>query len=252
MSTSHYRAASTPQRRLVLWRHGQTQWNAAKRFQGQTDVPLNDQGRAQATAAAAQLALLRPDVILSSDLQRAQVTAQALSDLVAVPIVTDARLRETHAGSWQGLDRAELLANHGPDLAAWAAGSDLRPGGGERRSEVAQRMVAAIADHWQQVPAGGVMVVATHGGSARAAVGQLLGLPMDYWSILGVLTNCAWTVLTEQGRRAQGAIGEAQTRADSASDVASIAEGAAFAQIIWRLEEYNARSLPEQALADDR
>lgn len=213
-------------RRVVLWRHGRTEWNAEGRFQGQTDVPLDAFGVSQASAAATQLAQLPPTKIVSSDLARARVTAGELASRTGLDVSLDARLRETYAGAWQGLDRDVLLARFGDELAAWASGSDLRPGGGERRSEVAGRMLAAIDDALVDVPMDGTLVVATHGGSARAAVGSLLGLPAEHWSILGVLTNCAWSVLTE--------------RIDAAGVVS------------WRLEEYNARSLPETAFADDR
>jgi len=218
-------------RRLVLWRHGRTQWNQQRRFQGQSDVELDDTGHVQAQAAAKQLALLPPDRIVSSDLQRARVTAQALADLVGLPVAEDVRLRETFAGSWQGLGREELERDHAEELAAWAAGSDLRPGGGERRTEVAARMVAAIDEALAPLPDGGTLVVVTHGGSARAAVGQLLGLPPEHWAILGVLTNCAWTVLQERFDPELSAAGGG---------------------VRWRLEEYNSRSLPETAFADDR
>ena len=218
-------------RRLVLWRHGRTTWNLERRFQGQSDVELDETGRSQARAAAKQLALLPPDRIVSSDLQRARVTAQALADLVGLPVDEDPRLRETYAGSWQGLDRDQLQRDHAQELAAWAAGSDLRPGGGERRTEVAARMVDGIEDALAPLPEGGTLVVVTHGGAARAAVGQLLGLPPEHWAILGVLTNCAWTVLQERFDPDLGPDGDS---------------------VRWRLEEYNARSLPETAFADDR
>jgi len=216
-------------RRLVLWRHGQTAWNLEHRFQGQSDVPLDQTGLRQAEIAASQLVLLPPSAIVSSDLLRAQSTAAPLAAGAGLPVHQDARLRETYAGGWQGLTREELQRDFGADLAAWAGGSDLRPGGGERRTEVAARMVAAIDEALALVEPGGTLVVVTHGGSARAAVGQLLGLPPEHWSILGVLTNCAWTVLQQQPDP----------------------DGAGVA-VRWRLEEYNARSLPEVAFADDR
>lgn len=219
-------------RRLVLWRHGRTAWNADRRFQGQEDVPLDEQGVRQAAEAARHLAVPPPDRIISSDLGRARVTAGALAAITGLEVHLDERLRETFAGDWQGLSRDELIAGHADDLTRWAAGSDLRPGGGERRSEVADRMVAAITEALAEVPAGGTLVVATHGGSARAAVGSLLELPMPNWAILGVLTNCAWTVLSER-------VG------DQTDD-----EGRPLAR--WRLEEYNARSLPETAFGDDQ
>lgn len=215
--------------RLVLWRHGRTEWNSQGRFQGQTDVPLDEVGVRQAKAAAAQLMHLPPSRIVSSDLGRARVTAQSLADVVSLPVVVDQRLRETNAGIWQGLSREELQRDHGADLAAWAAGSDLRPGGGERRTEVAARMVNAIDEAMSGLAESDTLVVVTHGGAARAAVGQLLGLSPPDWAILGVLTNCAWTVLQ---RRFDPEAGTGLWR--------------------WRLEEYNARSLPETAFADDR
>jgi broad specificity phosphatase PhoE len=212
-------------RRIVFWRHGRTMWNAEHRFQGQMDVPLDETGHAQAARAASELALLRPDVIIASDLERARVTASYLSRLAGVPVTTDEDLRETYAGEWQGLTRGQIQERFADELARWSSGSDIRPGGGETRIEVATRMVGAVSRGLAVTPKEGTLVVATHGGSARAAIGQLLALPAEYWAALGVLTNCAWSVLTEN------------------SD--------GFGPP-WRLQEYNAGSLPEPALADDR
>lgn len=211
-------------RRLVLWRHGRTAWNAGARFQGQLDVPLDDVGRAQARRAAPLLAELSPSLLLSSDLARAAETAGALAALTGLPVITDEGLRETYAGQWQGLHRHEIEQQFGASYAAWSDGNELvRPGGdGELRVEVADRMVATLGRHLADVPEGATVVVATHGGSARTAIGRLLGLPPEHWSSLGVLSNCAWSVLVE---RSNGG---------------------------WRLVEYNAGSLPEPALADDR
>ena len=212
-------------RRIVFWRHGRTMWNAERRFQGQIDIPLDETGHAQAARAAAELNLLHPDVIVASDLERARVTAEYLARLADLDVSTDPDLRETYAGEWQGLTRNQLQERFGDELARWSSGSDIRPGGGETRIEVAARMVAAVDRALATTPRGGTLVVATHGGSARAAIGELLGLPPEYWGVLGVLTNCAWSVLTENAT--------------------------SFGPP-WRLQEYNAGSLPEPALADDR
>ena len=213
-------------RRIVLWRHGRTEWNASRRFQGQTDIPLDEVGIAQAHNAAEQLATLKPSRIISSDLQRAFVTAQTLGDLCNLPVITDAGLRETYAGAWEGLSRDVIMRDYGDELAAWAAGSNLKPGSnGETRTEVADRMMTVITRELEQVKKGQTIVVVTHGGSARAVIAQLIGLPPEHWAVLGVLTNCAWSVLTEK---------------DSAYGPP------------WRLQEYNAGSLPVPALADDR
>ena len=212
-------------RTVVFWRHGRTEWNEQRRFQGQTDIPLDLVGLEQASEAARLLAGLRPSRIISSDLVRASRTAQVLSELVNLSVDTFAGLRETNAGSWEGQTREELIANHGDELAAWAAGSNLRPGGGETRMEVAQRVIDVINQELIGVGDQETLVVVTHGGSARAAIAMMLELPPEHWAALGVLSNCAWSVLSEK---------------DSPYGPP------------WRLQEYNARSLPVPALADDR
>lgn len=213
------------ERRIVLWRHGRTSWNAERRFQGQTDIALDDEGIAQAERAAGLLVHLQPDRIVSSDLSRALSTAQALASLTELGVTVDPRLRETHAGEWEGLHRPLLMERFGDAVSRWASDSHARPGGGETRVEVADRMVQAIGEYLAELPDGGTLVVATHGGSARAAIGALLELPPENWACLGVLSNCAWSILTEN----------------------TTGHGPA-----WRLQEYNAGSLPTPALADDR
>lgn len=210
-------------RRIVFWRHGRTAWNAEQRFQGQTDIPLDDVGLEQAKRAAKTLVNLQPQRIIASDLSRARVTAEQLSALTGHAITFDTDLRETFAGEWEGLTRPELQLQFGDELALWSSGSDIRPGGGETRREVATRMVRAIERVMPEVT--DTLIVVTHGGSARAAIGALLELPAEHWAALGVLTNCAWSVLTDN----------------------TMGHGPA-----WRLQEYNAGSLPEPALADDR
>ena len=212
-------------RRIVLWRHGRTAWNAERRFQGQSDIELDEEGRAQAQRAASLLVHLTPSRIISSDLSRAFATAQALAALTELEVIADERLRETFAGEWEGLHRPELLAQYGDELTQWASDSFARPGGGETRVEVAERMVESVVEHLAYLPPGGTLVVATHGGSARAVIGALLELPPQNWACLGVLSNCAWSILTENVS----------------------GHGPA-----WRLQEYNAGSLPTPALADDR
>ena len=203
--------------RIVLWRHGRTTWNAEHRFQGQTDIPLDDLGLRQAERAAQALAMLAPSAIVSSDLQRAATTAQFLGDIAELPVVRDPRLRETHAGTWEGLTRPELEAGYGDEWVRWVADPHLRPGGGESRIEVADRVEAAVLSAMADAPDDATVVFATHGGAARAGIGRLLGLPSDQWSVLGVLGNCAWAVLAQN----------------------SSGHGAP-----WRLHEYNATSLP--------
>ena len=216
-------------RRLVLWRHGQTLWNAENRHQGQIDIPLNDVGREQARHAAQTLLAMKPTHVIASDLERALETGQILADLAGVSLSTDERLRETFAGEWQGMTRDEIVAKYPTDYAAWGGDSEIRPGGGETRWEVSQRVVAAIEDALLNIPAGGTLVVASHGGALRSALGRLLGLDPRQWTILGVLANAQWSVLSE--------LDENMPK---------------LPDLKWRLQEYNAGSLPEPAIGDDK
>jgi glucosyl-3-phosphoglycerate phosphatase len=94
-------------RRLVLLRHGQTEYNATSRMQGQLDTDLSDLGRQQAAAAAEVLVTRQPSLIVSSDLRRALDTATTLGERCGLPVSVDIRLRETHLGDWQGLTRPQ-------------------------------------------------------------------------------------------------------------------------------------------------
>jgi probable phosphoglycerate mutase len=209
-------------RRIVLWRHGQTEWNLLGRLQGQTDVPLDAVGSQQALTMARLLAALHPSAIVSSDLSRAVETARALADIVKLDIALDEGLRETFVGTWQGLTDEEIRERFPEEYAAWREDHyHQRRGGGEVEAEVAERAVAAIERALKAVPDRGTLVVVTHGGTARVSIARLLGLPAAYTGVLGGLSNCSWSVLGE-GHRG------------------------------WRLLEHNAGSLPEPVFGDDR
>ncbi|PZF88275.1 histidine phosphatase family protein [Micromonospora deserti] len=180
--------------RLIIWRHGNTDWNAAGRVQGQTDVPLNDLGREQARAAAPLLAALRPDAIIASDLRRAADTAAALAALTGLPVRADARLRERYFGHWQGLALTEAAERFPAEYARWRAG-DPDPGAGiESLDDLGKRVGAALQEAADAVP-GGTVVVAMHGGGARQGCGQLLGWDHAVLRTVGSLQNCHWTEL---------------------------------------------------------
>ncbi|MFF9378583.1 histidine phosphatase family protein [Streptomyces griseoluteus] len=207
-------------RRIILWRHGQTAWNVERRFQGTTDVELTATGIAQARRAARQLASLRPDAIIASDLRRASDTADELAALTGLDVVRDEALRETYAGAWQGLTHEEIIARFGDDYAAWKRGEPVRRGGGELETEVADRAAPVVLRHTEKLPEDGTLVVVSHGGTIRTTIGRLLGLESHHWESLGGLTNCCWSVLGEGARG-------------------------------WRLLEHNAGTLPEPVLGDD-
>jgi glucosyl-3-phosphoglycerate phosphatase len=215
-------------RRLVLWRHGQTSWNAEQRFQGHTDIGLDDVGRGQAERAARILAGVAPAVIVASDLSRAVQTAAALSALTGVDVRTDKRLRETYGGVWQGRTIDEIRSTDAAAYDLWRADTaiDVPAGGGETRSQLSERAVPAIIDAMGLAPAGGTVVVVSHGGTVRAALGTLLRLPMQNWSAIAGLANCCWSVLEEH-------------------DGDPSRPG-------WRLLEHNAGTLPQAVLGDEQ
>ena len=131
--------------RVLLWRHGQTEWNVVKSFQGHSDSDLNEVGRFQVQHAAQILAGMKPTMIISSDLGRARDTAQSLADLTGLTVEIDEDLRETNGGLWEGKTGAENRAEDFQNFIRWIDGDD-NPAGttGERRSEVAERAVRAI------------------------------------------------------------------------------------------------------------
>jgi len=187
--------------RVVLWRHGQTDWNVVNRFQGHSDIDLNEVGIFQAQHAAQILAGMNPTAIISSDLGRARNTAQALSNLTGLPVGIDTDLRETNGGLWEGKTGAENRAEDFQNFIRWIDGDD-NPAGttGERRSEVAERAVRAInkalADATDQL-----LVVTTHGGTARCVLGSLLQLPLSHWGVIGGLSNASWSILERNPRQ---------------------------------------------------
>ena len=187
--------------RLVLWRHGRTAWNAAGRFQGQLDPPLDAEGHREAAAAAAQLVasgMLTPDpVVVSSDLSRTVQTAGVLTGLLGVQLRVDARLREHGMGRWEGLTREDVAERFPQQYADWISGRPVTGRGGEDPDAVAERALDALVD----LPSAPVAVVVTHGGTAGRLLERLLGLGPDHHRLLGGLENCAWSEVAVQGGR---------------------------------------------------
>ena len=179
---------------LVVWRHGQTTYNVERRFQGQSDVPLNEVGLRQAAQAAPYLAALRPSAIFSSDLSRASVTADALARLTGLTVQLDKDLRERSGGSWEGLTEAEIRERFPAERATWT------PPDGESAKAVADRASAALERIADSMPAGTTAVVVSHGAALGMAVASVLQIP---WvpRVLGPFGNCRWSVLTRRGTR---------------------------------------------------
>ncbi len=192
-------AATTGGRTLIIWRHGETDHNAGGIWQGQLDTALSDKGREQAQSAAAALAAYGPSVIVSSDLQRAADTARTLASRVGLQVRYDERLREIHAGQWQGMTAGDVAEQFPEEQAALVAGEDIRRGvDGESLGEVAERTRAAVDEVLADVAPGDCAVITTHGVSGRAVVASLVGLEQHLaWQSIAGLHNCHWAELRE-------------------------------------------------------
>ncbi|MBN1173135.1 MAG: histidine phosphatase family protein [Micromonosporaceae bacterium] len=179
-------------KRLIIWRHGQTEWNAGGRVQGHADIDLTEAGAAQAAAAAERLAALGPTRIVSSDLRRAADTAAALAAVTGLPVALDSRLRERYYGPWQGLTGPEIIARWPEEHARWRAGHPSIGLGIETLDDLAKRASVVVSE---VVAENEVVVLATHGGTARQACGAVLGWPEQPIRTLCGLANCRWAEL---------------------------------------------------------
>ncbi|MFO7193651.1 MULTISPECIES: histidine phosphatase family protein [Thermocrispum] len=180
-------------RRLVLWRHGETTYNASGRMQGHIDTELTAVGWNQARFAVPALARFQPDLVVASDLRRATDTAMVLTEGIGVPLRVDKRLRETHLGEWQGLTGAEVDAEWPGEREKWRKDATWAPPGGESRVEVAERAMQVVAD-LDRGPHE-VVLLAAHGGLIVALTAALLELPLSHWTLLGGIGNCHWVEL---------------------------------------------------------
>jgi probable phosphoglycerate mutase len=184
----------------VVLRHGRTGHNLDGRIQGQLDIGLDDVGLAQAAAVADALAEASPYAVISSDLSRALVTAEAIAAKAGLAVVPDARLREISLGGWEGLTVEEARARFPDEHAAWVAGQDKPRGGGETYREASARATACLRERIEQAPPGATVIAVTHGGTARAALGGLLELDPSAWWRISPLGNTCWSVLVEGDR----------------------------------------------------
>ena len=166
--------------RLIAVRHGETAWNVEARLQGQLDIPLNERGLVQARRTAHWLAEDHPDVVVSSDLARAQATAQAIASFNRIPLELDAGLRERSFGGFQGLTHTEV-ADRWPELAArWKSRDpEYRPGkDGESLTAFYARCIEATVRVAER-HAGKTVVLVAHGGVMDCLYRAATRVPLD-------------------------------------------------------------------------
>jgi broad specificity phosphatase PhoE len=168
--------------RLLLARHGETDWNRIGRWQGHADEPLNDAGREQAAELAEQLVDHGISAIYASDLRRASETARIVGERLGLPVVEHPGLREIDVGSWSGLTRDEVRERFPEGFERWLGGEIGHDG--ETREQLTDRVVATV-ERTAARHDGETVLIVTHGGAIRALRRHAAGDPGD------PIENCA-------------------------------------------------------------
>lgn len=216
-------------RRLILLRHGQTEYNAARRMQGQLDTELSATGVEQARAAAQTMRGQRIVKIVASDLVRARRTAEIIAAELDLDVSVDERLRETHLGQWQGLTHDEVDAQDPGLRAYWRHNAGWAPPAGESRLDVARRARPVVDELMRDVAKwddNAVLLVA-HGGTISALTCHLLGLEERQYPLLKGLGNTNAARLHALPRYRGGGAG------------AGAGDASAGAGVQWYLEAWN-------------
>jgi broad specificity phosphatase PhoE len=159
---------------VYLARHGESDWNVERRWQGHADRPLTERGRAQAEALAEKLRGVHLDAVYASDLRRAWETADAVAAPRGLEVVRLPELREVDVGSWSGFTRDECADRFPDAFVRWQEGGSGWDDG-ESYEDMGLRIVAAIQRLAAEHPDGAILVV-SHGGPIRAVHAHALGV----------------------------------------------------------------------------
>lgn len=187
-------------KRLIFWRHGQTDQNIQLRIQGSTDNPLNEAGVLQAQEVAPELLKLHPTRIYTSHLQRARATAAVLQELAEVPLEVDERFSERSYGLWEGLTNEEIKAGWYEQWQVWRRGEQPAGVGLETREHCGIRFRDAVLDAVAAVEKADSgreenLVFVSHGGVSANGIMSLLGMNPSTWVGFQGMDNCHWSVL---------------------------------------------------------
>lgn len=174
------RTGGRPHTELVLIRHGVTAWNRDRRFQGQTDIPLDDEGLAQALRTGRRLADWPLATVYSSDLARARQTAEPIAAARGLAIRVEARLRERHYGGFEGRTHDDLQREEAEAWRRWRTREpDFElPGGGESLRAFSARVQSVLVELATRHQ-GQTVAVVTHGGVLDCAYRLATGLPLE-------------------------------------------------------------------------
>jgi broad specificity phosphatase PhoE len=183
---------------VLLARHGESDWNRSKQWQGFADRPLTDLGREQAAELAQRLEDTDLDAVYSSDLQRARDTAEIVARTKGLTVQTTPDLREVDVGSWSGLTRAEAEEQYPEQYARWLQGGEGWEDG-ETYEELGERVVRAIT-RIAEAHAGERVLVVAHGGTIRALHAAALGVDIHtYRRIQRVEPNATLSAVCMEG-----------------------------------------------------
>ncbi len=183
---------------LILVRHGITPWNRERRFQGQIDIPLSDEGVQQALRTGRRLAGVPVTAVYSSDLSRARQTAEPIASSRALQLRFEPGLRERHYGGFEGLTRDELVRDHSDAFRRWREREpdfSLPGEGGETLRQFFARVEATLHVLVARHP-GETVVAVTHGGvldcAYRVATGLSLTAPREFDLLNASLNRIGW------------------------------------------------------------
>jgi len=180
--------------KIYLVRHGQTAWNVAGRWQGTTDIPLDETGLAQAAKLAQKMTQYKIEKIYSSPLVRAKVTAQAVADKFNLPITYERELEEIRLGPIEGLTHAEIAENHADMFKLWETTHDADIAGVESNNSLQKRAFDTFDAICEKEDTD--ILVVTHGAWINRLICKLLHIPLEHrmrWHTSNVglsIVNC--------------------------------------------------------------
>jgi probable phosphoglycerate mutase len=161
-----------------LVRHGETEWNVERRYQGQLDSALTVTGRAQSRTLVARLARHSVAALYSSDLGRAQETARVCAEATGLKVILDSRLREQHLGIFQGLLKSEIREKFPDEYRRFKSDPDYVVPGGESARQSSARVIVCLEEIATR-HAGQQLAIVAHGGTASSLLRHTLGIPLS-------------------------------------------------------------------------
>jgi len=187
--------------RLIFVRHGETDFNVERRYQGHTDSELSERGRQQAVSVAKRLGAEPITAVYASDLRRASETARIIADVHDLQVCTDARLRECSFGDWEGLSVEEIQERYPKQYENYRQDSvTYRAPNGETLQSLMARVVSAVEEITARHEDGHIVIVG-HGGTVNSFICHALGAQLSIFRRIR-LDNCGLTIFhREQGGR---------------------------------------------------